>query len=189
MASFNDISSAIAIGQGYYTQILNNNTTALKGGFPTKFQQRLVCLKRLMTALQWDVEGRVNDDTTTALYELLLNETASYDGSGVVVNPNVIIPGHTIVVDGTSNFVESAPVFFNAQSILIDNWSANYYSTYGNRPDIDVFDLDGTPQESTAPKRNYPSDDPTQPLQSISWNYAIITQGYYIIKGLKPQSL
>lgn len=189
MATFDDISAAILVGQGYYTQLLNFNTTALMRGFPTRFNQRIVCLKRLMRALQWDVDDNVNDATTTAIYELLLQENASYDGAGVVVDPNVIIPGHIIVVDGGgSDFLESAPIFFNGTVISIPNWNTVFYPTYGNFPDIRIFTIDGTRDTATVPTYNYTSGDPNQPLLSIEWTYPIATSGYYIISGKKPQS-
>jgi|SRR5579863_8853435 len=191
MASVDQIAAAIAIGQGYFIQIQDFNTNALKFGFPTKFNERLVCLKRLMRALQWDINEQINDATTTAIYELLLDETAAYNGTGVVYNPNVIIPGQTVIVQTSGNFTQSGRIPFGPTPLLvIDNWSTNYYPTYGDNPEIQIFvgdNINGYQQdEQTAPVPVYPANDITQPLQSISWNFTIPTSGYYIISGKKP---
>lgn len=101
MATTQQITDSIALANAYFIQLLNKNTTGLQSGALTHLSKNIFCLRRFIRALQWDVDDNINDADTTALYDLLLTEIDGYTGSGVVVDPNVIIPGQPIIVIAT----------------------------------------------------------------------------------------
>lgn len=117
-------------------------------------------------------------------YGCLQNFVGAF-GAGTI-NPNAQNPGTVIQIEGGNGLNISGPIFFNTQTVTISNWQDAYAATYGNYPDIDIFDMDGFPQTSTTAQRKYPGDDPTQPLDYITWGYPVVTHGYYIIKGQNP---
>lgn len=195
MATPTQISDSLLIAKAYYTQLLDQDTASLQGGFPVRNRARIECLKKLIYALTWDLDINVNDADTTLIYELLLNEIYSYTGAGVVVDPNVIIPGNTIVVVSSGTpFNQSQPIFFyNQTDLLLDNYQAVYKPLYGNQPIIVIFtkeDVMGQPvwteDTATVPTITYVNNDPTKDILNISWTYAIPTSGFIQISGLKP---
>lgn len=193
MATIQQINSAILTGDAYFAYLLNINTNNAKSGFPVSNKPKLSCLKSLINALQWDLDINVNDGITTAIYAHLVAEIAPYSGAGVVVDPNVIIPGTTIVVTSGSTYNQSGPIFFDGTIIQILNWNSLYYPLYGNYPEIAIYTgsvATGYQQDTaTVPTLNYTNNDPNQPLLSIEWDYGIETTGFILVSGLKPQSI
>lgn len=197
MATIIQISNSLLIAKAYYVQLLDQDTTALQGGFPVRNRQKIECLKKLIYSLTWDLDVNVNDATTTAVYELLLNEIFSFTGQGVVVDPNVIIPGNTIIVVGTSTpFNQSQPIFFTNQTeVTLANYQTAYRPLYGNQPILVVFtvqDVMGQPvwteDTATVPTITYVNNDPTKDILYITWTYGTPTSGFIQISGLKPTS-
>jgi hypothetical protein len=98
MITLDDVSAAVTIGEGYFSELLAKAIADLKTGKIHCLPKKLFCLNRLIKALKWDIADEVLDDTTIAIYELLLIEIGTYAGAGSVVDPNVSIPGLTIIV-------------------------------------------------------------------------------------------
>lgn len=197
MATVENISNAIAFGQAYFVSLQDIDTANAGAGFPVTNKPKLSCLKSLVNALSWDLADGVNDDTTTAIYELLLNETAPYSGMGIIVDPNVIIPCTTIIVNGGgSSFSQSKPIFFNnVFSFDLPTYNTTYYPLYGNNPDFVLVTVDNSDpsnpiwQQDTAtvPIFTYATPgDATTPLVNTTWTWGGQTSGYVVISGLKP---
>lgn len=198
MASPTQISNAIAFGQAYFVSLLDIDTANSTSGFPVINKPKRSCLKSLINALSWDLAGGVNDSTTTAIYELLLNEIGSYSGATLVIDPNVIIPGTTIIVNNGSgtNFNQSGKIFFNnVFSFNLPNYNSVYYPLYGNSPDFVLVTEDTTnpsnpiwqQDTSTVPVFTYATPgDATTPLVNVTWVWGGQTSGYIVISGLKP---
>lgn len=99
MATLIQISDAIDLGKAYYTELVSSLISDLKNGSCNHNLNTIQCLRRLVRALDWDVEIEEIDDTTVTLYGMLLRTIAPYTGSTLPVNPNVYIPGVTIAFD------------------------------------------------------------------------------------------
>jgi hypothetical protein len=128
------------------------------------------------------------------IYNQLLVIGSSWFG-GIAFDPNAQLPGNTIILGGVeSDFTQSERIPFTANTTLtISNWPTNYWPTYGDNPEIQVFTLDSEDGQykedtNTVPTYVYPGNDFTQRLDSIVWTWPIVTTGYYVISGKKPNS-
>lgn len=105
MATLQAISGSLLLANAYYVELLAKYIDDLSSGkLNPESGKKVVCLNRLIRALSWDTADEVNDDTTTALYELLLQAIAPYSGSTLTVNPNVVIPTNPIIYDPSGEY-------------------------------------------------------------------------------------
>lgn len=99
MATISQISDSIDLAKAYYSELISALISDLKNGVCNETLKEIKCLRRLIRALEWDIEIEEVDATTVKLYGFLLKGIATYTGSTLPVNPNVYIPGVTIVMD------------------------------------------------------------------------------------------
>lgn len=105
MATLQAISGSLLLAEAYYIELLAKYIEDLVSGkLNPESGKKVICLNRLIRALSWDTSDEVNDDTTTALYVLLLQEIAPYPGTTLTVNPNVVIPTNPIVYDPSTEY-------------------------------------------------------------------------------------
>lgn len=184
MPTTNDISVSILIGQAYYKQLLDQDTTKRQVGNSPFNKKKLTCLKRLMRALQWDLDSSVNDSITTVIYDLLLDGFAGFNGNALAVDPSVIIPGKTITVinNGTTMNTDKLP-FTNVNPVQLLNYNIVYKRIYGNNPILQIFVTGFTQDEQTPPTIAYQDDDFTKDILSITWDYPVPVSGYISITG------
>ncbi len=128
--------------------------------------------------------------TTVTIYNRLL-ELIGIDTANNNLDPNFQNEANTIIVVDSGNFTQSARIPFGlTYSLTLNNWPTLYFPTYGDNPEIQIFvgdNVNGFQQDTaTVPIPVFPANDISQPLQSISWTWPVLTQGYYIISGQKP---
>lgn len=58
----------------------------------------LICIRRWISALEYDINQNFNDAGTQAIYKLLLDGIHGYGGT-YQLDPNVDIPGRTVVIN------------------------------------------------------------------------------------------
>jgi len=80
----------------YYLQNLTTTLTKLKAGCGSV--KPLLPLKRLIRALQWQVDAEVNDSVTSALYGCMMRIIGSFN-KPYVIDPSVVIPGDIFVIE------------------------------------------------------------------------------------------
>lgn len=184
MATSNQISAQIAIAQAYYVQLMDLDTANLQQGYPATNHKKIICLKRLIKALQWDLAINVNDDVTSVIYSLLVEQTGLYNGNAAVVDPSVVIPGMTINVTKTGSVVNSTKIAFVDQTVItLASYNTFYKPLYGNNPIVAIFTPGYTQDEQTPPVIIYQDNDITKDILSITWTYPVPTSGYVQISG------
>lgn len=105
MATLQAISGSLLLAEAYYVELLAEYIDDLVSGkLNPESGKKLVCLNRLIRALSWDTADEVNDDDTTAIYELLLQAIAPYSGTTLTVDPDVVIPTNPIVYDPSTEY-------------------------------------------------------------------------------------
>ena len=117
MATITQISDSLSLARAYYSKLLSEFISNLKAGIDNHTIGDIKCLRRLIRALEWDVEIEHVDDTTVILYGMLLKAIAPYTGSTLPVNPNVYIPGVVIGIGG-----ESSLSIIRSQATLLETF-------------------------------------------------------------------
>lgn len=98
MASNATIAEAVLRARAYYIQILDEYLVKLRGGGTcANSMNKLMCLKKLIRGLQWDLNEGVNNDITTGVYQKLILELNGFYGTALPSADNVVIPALTIV--------------------------------------------------------------------------------------------
>lgn len=98
MATLAVIEAKVELAQAYYLQQIALDVVELKRCGRSPKTALLTCLNRLLRALAWDVADQVDDATTQDLYQKLSIAIAAYSGATLPFEPNVYIPGSTIVL-------------------------------------------------------------------------------------------
>lgn len=106
MVSLEIIAGQLLLAKAFYVELLVKEILDLENSLKSEITKRLVCLNRLIRALTWDVNDDVNDQDTQDIYQLLLKEISDYPGSVLPFDPDVVIPGSTIVVSNTNTYRE-----------------------------------------------------------------------------------
>lgn len=96
--SLETVEEAVELANGYFAELLEYDRLAALEGECAQYTKKLTCLNRLIRALSWDVQGGYNTDNTQILYALLLTQISTYHGAVPPVDPNVVIPGTTVIV-------------------------------------------------------------------------------------------
>ena len=186
MPTANDIQNTILTASLLMANDCIDNLAQLNVGNSEVYWASIRRLNRNITALQYQHDTEQYTSSQTVMLYNCLNSLIGFDTTVNNIDPNFQNPAIIIEIEGGNGLNVSGPIFFNAQTVTISNWQTSFVETYGNYPDIDIYDLDGFPQTSTTARLVYPGNDPTQPLASVTWGYVGVTQGYYIIKGQNP---
>lgn len=109
MVSIATISNGVDQARLYYISEFKKLRTRLTKGERFCSFGDLICVNRRIKALAYDVQQGLNDEGTQNIYKLLMN---SLDGFGASYNidPNVNIPGTTIIVNVIS---DGKPAWFD----------------------------------------------------------------------------
>lgn len=98
MVSLDEILVQVERAQSYYTELLDADTISMQNGCAPINKKKIKCLYRLITALNWDLNDNIDDQVTENIYTLLVKEISPYNGGVLPVNPDVIIPGRTVII-------------------------------------------------------------------------------------------
>lgn len=133
MVTLDQLNSAIVLGEAYFIELLNERITGLSSGAYTTMTRKITCLNRLIRAIGWDIADSLIDVTTDAIYRILLCEISDYTGIGVVANPNVYIPGQTVIPSPASLLILDKD-----QTNLLEDGegSGNWYLPFLNYGDV-----------------------------------------------------
>ena len=97
MATYDEIETSLTLADAYVIEISEEMYAAdisCGDGDP----QKILCLMMLSTQLRADIAAGINNETTTILYGKLLSILSQFSGAALAIDPNVIIPGQTIIV-------------------------------------------------------------------------------------------
>lgn len=98
MVSLQTIAQKLLLGQAYFAELIDQEIGDLIRCGQSVVTSKLICLNRIIRALTWDVDDEVNDEDTQEIYAMLLKQLAGYTGAILPNDPNVVIPGTTIVI-------------------------------------------------------------------------------------------
>lgn len=101
MVELSQIATDLLIGRKYYSDQLALQTIDIENGC-NDCRTDFMYLQGIIMYLESDIASEINNDDTQAIYKLLLIETRNNIGSAAT-NPNVVIPGITIIVQGGGN--------------------------------------------------------------------------------------
>jgi len=121
MISLETISNQVDVAKSYYLELLAAHRAELVKGCSDCSDSLLDCLGWLITALNFDIKGEYNTDLTQKLYAQLLVKLGGYSGA-YVYDPNVVIPGQTIVIQGEDTRFET----FNQNALVADDYGTFY---------------------------------------------------------------
>lgn len=99
MVELSQIATDLLIGRKYYSDQLALKTIDLENGCDDCNGTDLLYLQGIIFYLESDIASEINNDDTQAIYKLLLIEIRNNIGTATT-NPNVVIPGVTIIVIG-----------------------------------------------------------------------------------------
>lgn len=93
------IEEKVELAKAYHLYLTDYDYSQRIAGYCAQYQQKITCLGRLIMALGWDIAGEYNTDVTQNLYKLLMGELSAYSGATLSVDPSVVVPGSTIVIE------------------------------------------------------------------------------------------
>lgn len=183
MVSLETIATELALANGYYVQLIAQQIADFTRCGQSVVTPKITCLNRLIRALTWDVNDEVNNTTTQELYILLLKQIAPYTGSSLPIDPNVVIPGSTVIVE--QSYVTPVKLFFNNNAAPgVADWQADYAESFGNDPTLALYLYNGTPGSYTEQTGQVPTlqfTDSDTLLQSFAFDFGFPQTGYILI--------
>lgn len=134
MVDLSTISDTVDIAKSYYLELIEEHRQQLITNCDNCDDKKSDCLKWLIKALSFDIIDNYNTDLTQELYKRLLEELSGFSGS-YTYDPNVVIPGQTIVIEGGLTVINRTEVDLiqdeNSQWYLpvLDDDGDNYLAT------------------------------------------------------------
>lgn len=182
MVSLETISNKLLLAEAYFVQLIDQQVIDFTRCGQSVTTATITCLNRLIRALTWDVDYGVNDQTTQDIYILLLKQLANYTGSILPFDPNVIIPGQTVIVD--QSYITPVKLFFTSAAPGVADWQTDYADILGNDPTLALYLYNGTPGSYTEQTGAVPTvqfDITNTILISFSYDFGFEQTGYILI--------
>lgn len=102
MVTLEQIAVKVGYAKNYYSEKFEEYRLNLIDGCKNCCDEGLGCLSYLITALQFDLDGEINTDVTQSLYNKLSGILGGYN-QAFTYDPNVYVPGTTIVVEAPTS--------------------------------------------------------------------------------------